>query len=708
LKASLKWIKEFVDFALSPAEIANLLTMAGLEVEGIVPNSRDEGDAILEISVTPNRPDCLSIMGIAREVSAILRLPFKNSFVFTQLESALTGKEAGAGPIVEIKDPHLCPRYSSRIIYDVEVKPSPDWISKRLESHGFRPANNIVDITNYVLLEMGHPLHAFDLDKLTGKRIVVKVAGSERISDSVDRFLTLDNENRALNRDMLLIWDSEKPVAIAGVMGGLNSETTPSTGNLLLESAYFNPLSIRRTSKALNLTTESSYRFERGADINRVALALDRATQLIIEIAGGKTTRITDIYPNPFDTHHISVKLKKINDILGIKIKPSQVQDMLTRLGIENKREVKTTRSRGEGITVIPPNFRQDIHRDVDVIEEIARLYGYNKIPSTMPKVRMQPFSENTRWNLIKRVKDSMRKSGYSEVINYSFLNPSVLDKLKLPLDDKRRNPIKIRNPLRKEEETLRTTLIPALLDNVRLNIYRGEKALRLFEISSVFLDSGRSLPDEMLKIAAVYLKDKKTLLWHDEHDEFYDLKGAMENLFLELKIKNYSFIQAHSLNKPFLHPGKSCAININGQTVGFLGAVHPDVAQSFDVAPEINIFELDVDRIFSFIPTKITFSSIPKYPYIERDIAIIVPQDIKIAEAERAIRNVPMVRDMVESVRLFDIYTGKSIPKGKKSLAFTVRYRAGDRTLTDSEVNELHSKIVKNLEDSLKAELRS
>jgi len=696
MKASIKWLKEFVDFSLSPAEIANALTMAGLEVENIVPNSRDEDDSILEINVTPNRPDCLSIIGIAREVSAILGFPLKvgidsDDFVFTQ-------KEEGMGPAIEIKDPSLCPRYSSRIVYGVKVKPSPEWISKRLESHGVRPTNNIVDITNYVLLEMGHPLHAFDLDKLTGKRIVVEVAGS------VDKFLTLDNENRALNKDMLLIWDSEKPVAIAGVMGGLNSEITSSTVNLLLESAYFNPPSIRRTSKALNLATESSYRFERGADINRVVHALNRVTQLIIEIAGGKTTRLTDIYPEPFDINRISIKFKKINDVLGVKIKPSKIQEMLTGLGIENKRE-------GQGVTVMPPSFRQDIQRDVDVIEEIARLYGYNKIPSTLPEVKMQPLRGNTRWNLIKKVKDSMRKSGYLEVINYSFLNPVVLDKLKISVNDRRRALVKIRNPLKKEEETLRTTLIPALLDNVRLNINQGERTLKFFEISSLFLNSGRSLPDEVLKIAAVYLKDKKTLLWQDKHDEFYDLKGALENLFLELKVKNYSF-QPLAESEPFLHPGKSCsirisdAINIDGQAVGFLGTVHPDVAHYFDVAPETNIFELDIDRVFSFMPSKITFSPIPKYPYIERDIAIIVSENVTVEDAQKAILGVNS--DIIESIKLFDIYTGKPIPQGKKSFAFSIRYRAEDRTLTDDEVNELHSKIIKSLEDSLKAELRT
>ena len=688
MKASIKWLKEFVDFSLTPSETADALTMAGLEVENIVPNSRDEDDSILEVNVTPNRPDCLSIRGIARELSAILRLSFKDNVISIQ-------KEEDAGPSIEIKDTNLCPRYASRIIYGVQIKPSPERISKRLESHSIRPANNIVDITNYVLLEMGHPLHAFDLNKLAEKRIVVKTAGS------ADKFITLDNEKRILSKDMLLIWDAEKPIAIAGVMGGLNSEVTSSTVNILLESAYFKPAFIRRTSKTVNISSEASYRFERGADINNVVSALNRAAQLITEIAGGKITKITDNYPVPFSIHRISVSLKKINDILGINIEPSDIQEMLTAIGIENKIE-------GQGIIATPPGFRQDIQRDIDVIEEIARLYGYSKIPSTLPKTETQPLSlsQNIRWNLIKKIKDSMRKSGYSEVINYSFLNPSDLDRLKLFKEDTRRELIKIKNPLKKEEEALRTTLIPALLNNVRLNISHGEKSLRFFEISSIFLHSGQDLPIEPLKMAAIYLKDKKGLMWQDKHDGFYDLKGALENLFFELRIKNYLFKQDFSLIEPYLHPGKSCVININDQTVGFLGTLHPEVADNFEVVPEINILELDIDKVCSLISPKIMYKSLPKYPYIERDIAIIVPENVTVSDAEKTMLDIDT--DIIESVMLFDIYSGKPIPQGKKSLAFSIRYRAGDRTLTDDEVNQIHNKIIKKLEDSLKAELRS
>ncbi len=683
MKASINWLKEFVDFSSSPAEVAEALTMAGLEVESI---EEFEDDTVLEISITPNRSDCLSIKGIAREISAIYGLPLKDKTITIK-------KETGVRPKIEIEDPDLCPRYTSRIINRVKVEPSPDWIRSRLELHGLRPINNIVDITNYVLLEMGHPLHAFDLKNLEGQSIAVRTAGSE------SKFQTLDNEKLALNNDILMIWDSKKPVAIAGIMGGLNTEVTESTVNILLESAYFDPVSVRRSSRVLNLSTDSSYRFERGTDIRGLVTALDRATQLILEIAGGIATKRSDIYLKPFVPESIPVKFWKIEKILGIRIEPSRIQEILTALGLK-------TRISELLVTVTTPSFRHDLQTDIDVIEEIARLYGYEKIPSTLPKVSMKPADENRRWKFIKNIKELMRQSGYSEVINYSFLNPSALDKLRLSPEDIRRKVLKIRNPLKKEEEMLRTTIIPAILDNVRFNVNRGEKSLSLYEISTVFLNSGEKLPDEQLKMSAVYLKNRESCLWQTDHDPFYDMKGAVERLLHELRVNNYSFIQDTSAVQPYVHPGKSCVVRVNDQDIGIIGTLHPEVAESFDISPETNILELDIDRLMESMPSKITFKPLPKYPYIERDIAVIIPHDITSEAVESVILD--NESDIIESVNLFDVYTGKPIPKGRKSLAFAIRYRAGDRTLTDTEVNELHAKILEKLKESLQAELRS
>jgi phenylalanyl-tRNA synthetase beta chain len=684
MKASLKWLKEFVDFSLSARELSHALTMAGLEVEGM---EDFEDDVILDINITPNRPDCLGIKGIAREVAAILGLPFKDTPV-------VVSEERGDGPAIEIADPQLCSRYASRIIYGVKPGPSPEWISKRLEAHGFRSTCNIVDITNYVLLETGHPLHAFDLDKLTENKIIVRPVESEM------SFQTLDGEDRTMTQRMLLIWDPQKPIAIAGVMGGANSEVTLSTVNVLLESAYFDPISIRRTSKALNLTTEASYRFERGADINGIVSALDRATQMIVEIAGGQATRLSDSYPKPFVPRQIVVRFEKIKSLLGIEIDESEIKRLLNNLGLYIERV-------GEGIVVTPPSFRQDLQRDIDIIEEIARLYGYDKIPSTLPKVKMQYNPDNTSHKLIKTIKDSMVKSGFTEVINYSFFNPAVLDRLNISSDDQRRNLVFVKNPLRREEAALRTTLIPSLLHNLILNLNRGEKAMSFFEISRVFFSSGEKLPKEIVQMAAVYLKDISTSVWQDSHDGFFDLKGMVENLLRGLNIKNYSFEQELSFCEPYLHPGKSCSIKIDNQRVGSLGALHPGVATVLELKGDINLMEIyDIEKVSKSIPSQITYTPLPKYPYVERDIAIVVSKDIPVARVRDAILSVNS--DLIESVKLFDIYTGQQIPPDKKSLAFSIRYRSKDRTLKDEEVNALHLKIIKELEASINAKLRS
>jgi phenylalanyl-tRNA synthetase beta chain len=471
MKASYNWLKEFVDFNLSPAELGHTLTMSGLEVEA---TEEMDGDTIFDIGVTPNRPDCLSIRGIAREISAVLARPLKNI-------SAEIDLTQGEDPDVEIENADLCPRYSSRIIRGVKPGPSPEWLSKRLESCGIRATSNIVDVTNFILLEIGQPMHAFDLDTLSGKKIVVREAGD------VNTFTTLDDEKRYISKETLLIWDGEKPVAVAGVMGGQNTEVSESTVNILLESAYFNPSSVRRTSKALNLSTESSYRFERGVDLEAVTFALDRAAQMIAEIAGGQVSAMTDIYPGPFKAREVSLSVEKVSSVIGVDIEESFVEKTLINLGFLIRREEETMK-------VTPPSFRNDVEKDIDIVEEVARIYGYEKIPSTFPLMHMSPAPEHKIQELTKSLKAHMVKAGFSEAINYSFLNPETLDKLNLSDGDDRRNFVYIKNPLRKEESVMRTTLVPALLNNVSLNLNRGEKTVRLFEISNVFMPSGGKL----------------------------------------------------------------------------------------------------------------------------------------------------------------------------------------------------------------------
>ena len=684
MKVSYNWLKEFVDFEQSPEEVAHAITMAGSEVEEI---ESIEGDTVFDIGITPNRPDCLSIRGIAREISTILGLPLKDVTV------DLTG-ENGPGPDISIDSPDLCYRYSSRIITGAKPGPSPDWLAKRLEACGIRPTSNIVDVTNYVLLELGQPLHAFDIDELAGQKIVVKQAGT------VDKFTTLDNEERSLAREMLLIWDDEKPVALAGVMGGQNTEVAESTCNILLESAYFKPSSVRRTSKSLGLSTESSYRFERGVDIETVKLALDRAAIMIAELAGGKISGITDVYPNMYQPRTIAVTFKKINSLIGVDLESSYIDKTLKSLGFLVSRE-------GDTLNVIPPSFRDDVERCEDLVEEVARLYGYDNIPSTFPVMQMSPSPEHKTQGLVKSLKTSFAKSGYSEVINYSFINPDAIDKLALAEDDVRRNLLYINNPLRQEESALRTTLIPALLANLNLNLNRGEKELRFFEISRIFLPSNEKLPDEVLQAAVIYHKDKSQALWGSEHDGYYDLKGTVENVLSDLRIRNLSFVHSNNAEEPYLHPGKSCSLMIDDIKVGTIGVLHPGVAEAFDISGDITIAEInDIHKLLNNIPSKTSFESLPKYPYVERDVSMLVNDDVKISSVRNEMMGIES--GIIEEIKLFDIYKGKSIPSDKKSLALSIRFRSVEKTLTDIEVDEVFARIVKKLEDNLGVELRS
>jgi phenylalanyl-tRNA synthetase beta chain len=682
MKASYNWLQEFVDFTLTPDKLGHALTMAGLEVEA---DEIVDGDTIFDIGVTPNRPDWLSMRGMAREISAVLELPIKDI-------SAADQNEEGEGPDVEIENAELCPRYAARIITGVKPGPSPDWLAKRLESCGIRPVSNIVDITNYILLEIGQPMHAFDLDKLSGKKIVVKEAGN------IDAFTTLDGEKRKLTSDMLLIWDAEKPVAVAGVMGGSNTEVSDTTVNVLLESAYFNPSSVRRTSKTLNLSSESAYRFERGVDREAVVFALDRAAQMVAEIAGGNISSLTDVYPKPYKPGTITVSVEKICSVIGADIAGAFIEKALGNLGCKVDKA-------GESLTVTPPSFRNDMERDIDVVEEVARLYGYDNIPSTLPVMHMSAPPEHKTQELGRTLKNSMVSSGFSEAVNFSFMNPDVLDKLNLPSDDKRRNLIYVRNPLRKEDSVMRTSLIPALLNNVSLNLNRGEKMLRFFEISNAFLATGQKLPDEIPQMAAAYHKEEVSNIWQSRHDGFYDLKGALENLFLRLKIGNVSFVKDSEV-EPYLHPGKSSSIMIEDNKIGCVGTLHPGVADAFGIKGDITVAEIyNTDTLLRGIPVKKMFVPLPKYPYIERDAALVVHDDLPVSDVRNEVLSVES--DIIEDVALFDIYKGKPIPKDKKSIAFSIRYRSPEKTLTDSEVDALHAEIIKRLQENLKAELR-
>ncbi len=677
------WIRELVDISATPEEVAARLTMIGLEVEG---TEAVKGDFVFEVNVTPNRPDCLSILGIARELSAAFKTPLKIP------PHDIEGEQPAPDFSIGILTPELCNRYTGRLIKGVRISDSPEWIRMRLEKCGIRSINNIVDITNYVLLEFGHPLHAFDADKIEGKEIKVSNAGKN------NKIVTLDGVERELPEDALLIWDGMEPVAIAGIMGGLNTEVSDSTRNIFLESAYFDPLSVRKTSKSLNLASESSYRFERGTDIEFLDKALNRAARMIREVAGGTIFEIIDAYPVKYVPESVEVKVARINKILGIKLSKVEMIEILERLGIR-------TETGEDAFIVYPPANRRDIRRDSDVAEEIARIYGYDRIPTTIPRSPLFSGPLNKKALTTGKIRGAMRKTGFTEVINYSFMGTSVLDILAISETDKRRKAIAISNPLSQDEGLLRTILAPALIANLKYNLDRGTKDIRLFEIAKVFTDTGESLPLEELRLGGVFYKEKAPSLWKEDAGGFYIAKGALESVFEELKIKDYSFEPS---SEPFLHGGQAADIHISGHYVGYLGVMGPEIAEKLDLKkqkPEIVLFELNLDVLMGLVPDSVQYSPVPKYPSMERDIAIIIDEVIPSSRIRKIINTFPS--ELIEHVSVFDYFKGGNIPEGKKSLAYSIVYRSKDRTLREEEIEKLHSSLVNYIIKKTSGELR-
>jgi phenylalanyl-tRNA synthetase beta chain len=684
MRVPYEWIRDLVPVPAAPEEVAAKLTMIGLEVEG---TEQVKDDFIFEINVTPNRPDCLSMLGIARELSAAFRTPLKIP------PHTIEGEQPASDFSVEILDPELCNRYTGRLIRGVRISDSPEWIRARLEKCGIRNINNVVDITNYVLLEFGHPLHAFDADKIAGKEIKVSKAGKDK------KIVTLDGVDRELPEDALLIWDGMGPVAIAGIMGGVNTEVSDGTKDVFLESAYFDPVSVRRTSKRLNLASESSYRFERGADIEFLDRALDRAARLIKEVAGGTIFGVIDEYPVRFTPESVEVKFDRVNGILGTSLSRDEMVDILERLGI------RTGTDGEDRIIVFPPANRRDIRRDSDVSEEVARIYGYDKISTTVPKSPLFSGLPNKKAFDMDKIRGAMTKTGFTEAINYSFMRMSDLDILAVPETDKRKKAMAINNPLSQDEDLLRTTLVPALVSNLKYNLDRGIRDVRLFEIGRVFTDMGEPLPSEELKLCGVFYKEKAPSLWKEEAGGFYIVKGAVEALLQELRIKEYSFSPS---SEPFLHGGRAADIRISDHYIGYLGVMGPETVEKLDLKkekPEVVLFELDLDILLALIPDSLQYSPVPRYPSVERDIAVVIDASIPSSRIMEIINMFPS--ELIEQVSMFDYFKGANIPEGKKSLAYSIVYRASERTLTEEEVERLHSSLVDHIIKETGGELR-
>ena len=643
-------------------------------------------DVVFELEITPNRPDCLSLIGVAREIRAETGNPLKLPTVDPQ-ENGINLQDLTS---VTIDAPDLCPRYAARVIQGVKVAESPAWLQQRLESVGIGVINNIVDVTNFVLMEYGQPLHAFDYHKLAENRIVVRRARDD------EQITTLDEVARELTSDMLVIADAEKAVALAGIMGGYDSEITETTCDVLLESAYFNPLSIRATAKALGISTEASYRFERGADPGAVLAALDRAAQLIAELTGGTICDgIVDVYPGQQPLTEIQLRPERVNFVLGTTIETAEMVQILDRLGFD----VDTT---GKVYQVVVPTFRSDVTREIDLIEEIARVYGYDNIPTTLPKGDIPVPAPTPKTEARRRIKHFLLAAGMMEAVNYSFCDPNCFDKIRLNADDPLRNTLQLRNPLSPEMSVLRTTLTPGLLENAQHNRNHQIDTIALFEIGGVFVHDGKEKEPE--RVTGVLAGQIGEGVYSDpyRHPDFFDIKGLVEGMLEVCGVVDWTLQKTDALT---FHPGRNAEVLLGNRRIGVFGEVHPEVLENYDLPYKAYLFEFDLEGLADAATFAKRFEPISIYPKVARDLAIVVDKETLSDMPTELIYTTG--GDSVDSVRLFDVYEGEQVPEGKKSLAYTITYHSATETLTDKAVNTLHDEVVKCLNRELGAELR-
>ena len=635
--------------------------------------------AILDFEITSNRPDCLSMVGMARETAATLRTNYTMPNFNYEVKCSTNINDKLK---VEVKD-KLCRRYMARGVKNVKVEPSPSWMQERLLEAGVRPINNIVDITNFVMLEIGQPMHAFDARQVESKTIVI-----EKANDG-EKFTTLDEIERELDSSILMIKDDSKSVAVAGIMGGLNSEIQDDTTEVIFESANFEGTNIRVSSKKLNLRSESSSRFDKDIDPNLAKLAIDRACALICELNCGEVMEGTiDIYNDVKEEGSITVNSTWINKFLGTEISKEEMKEALDSLDL-------ITEIKNEDLIISIPTFRIDIAIKEDIAEEIARIYGYDKIPTTIFKVSTEREPKYKNELLTDKVIEIMVASGVNQSISYSFVSPKVFDKVNIPVDSELRNVVKIKNPLGEDYSVMRTTTLPSIMESLGRNYSRNNDYVRLFEIGRIYLpnEDEKQLPTE---------KNVLTIGIYGDCD-YLDLKGIVENIIDGLGISKAKYVRESE--NPSYHPGKTAALMVRNKKVGVFGEVHPDVTENYGINVNCYVAELDLDSLFEASTTVKAYKPLPKFPAVTRDIALLCDDSILVAEIEETIRKAG--GNLVEKVQLFDIYKGAQIPEGKKSIAYAIAYRDEKKTLEDKDISKVHDKILKALEHKLGAVLR-
>lgn len=650
-------------------------------------------DVVLEFELTANRADCFSVFGLVREIAAITgnKPHFPEIKVNEDDNTKLNDIFS-----VEIADPDLCSRFSTRMLKNVKIGPSPEWMQQRLEGAGIRSINNVVDVTNFVMIELGHPMHAYDYDKITGKKLIARraIKGEE--------LHTLDDTSRKAKGEMLVIADSEKAAGLAGIMGGFETEITDTTTTVVLESADFYGPCIRRTARACGLSSEASGRFERGVDSETTIKALDRAAQLLQEMGACTVCEgIVDVYPNPKQANYVTFTPEQINNHLGTNIAKDVMLNIITSVGFD------VTKDENDEITVKVPSWRNDVTCMADISEEIARLHGFDKIKSTLPNGVSMQGTQSAKQTFIDKVKASLSSQGLYETISFALTNEETFNKLNIPQDSPLRKAVPIMNPLSDEYPLVRTTLLSSIFDNLARNLARKNDDVALFEVGSVFFPKAlpvTELPDEVVKIAGAITGRRNAQGWNQTNDmvDFYDAKGIIEELFANLRVTRYT-VEAGTHYA--MHPGKTALFKKGRDVIATVGEVHPAVLSAYGITKPVYIFELDATTVMKYMAKDLKYKALPKYPATSRDLAMLVDVDVNAADIEKAMTKA--AGQNLTQITLFDVYTGKQVEEGKKSLAFSLTFQSNDKTLTDAEIDPAIEKIVAKLQKDFNANLR-
>lgn len=643
-------------------------------------------DVIFEIEITPNRGDWASYIGLARELSAYYNVPMN----IPQVQIQEIEKDVSSVSSVTIECPEYCPRYAGRVIQNVKIKPSPDWLARKLLSAGQRPINNVVDITNFVLLETGHPLHAFDFNKLDENRIVVRLAREN------EEIRTLDGELRKLNPNQMVIADASRPQALAGIMGGADSEVDDNTVNVFLESAYFDPVSIRRTARAHNLLTEAAQHFQRGADPEMVLYAINRATALIQELAGGEVLKgILDEYPRKVERKMVRLRYERTAKRIGVDIERDFQKSILIKLGFSISKEDE------KSSTFIVPSWRHDVSLEEDLIEEITRFYGYDKVPNTLPKIRQSTVVFDTLFKKIHHIRTLLVHKGLTECYSWTFSNNEIMQKLQFP--EKYLNMVVIQNPLSKNYSTLRTSIIPNLINTAQKN--HLEDTISIFEIGPVFIPNEKNiLPDEPQTLGILLAGYAHPRLWcyNDRKPfDFYDLKGIIEDILNTVSIS----YRIEKTEFPLFHPGQSMRIISQNEEIGIAGKINPKIAREVEIKENTYICEINLFKLLSLPAKNKVYKTISEFPSTSRDLAILVDLKIPVAEILSSLKS--LGEGILQKIEIFDVYKGEQVPKDKKSIALGFTFCSTERTLTDEEIDNVMGKIIDRLKEKFNAQIR-